>query len=72
MKVVLDFYYDDLEQRCLTKGCKFKVGPYSEQWMNSFCPTCQERLGFFRAFGTEAQCNVEVEQYQARVAGIDY
>lgn len=72
MRVVLDFYFDDLEQRCLTDGCKFTVGPYSEEWMTSFCPYCQGRLGFYRAFGTEAQRSVQVERREARISGIDY
>lgn len=66
MRVVLDFYYDDLEQRCLTEGCDFLVGPYSEEWHGG-CPRCQGRLGFFRAFGTGAQRSVRVQPWQARV-----
>lgn len=66
MRVVLDFYYDDLEQRCLTEGCTFVVGPYSEEWHGG-CPHCQGRLGFFRAFGTEAQRSVQVQRWDARV-----
>jgi hypothetical protein len=72
MRVVLDYYFDDLEQRCTSQGCKFVVGPYSEEWVTSFCPDCQGRLGFFRAFGTEAQRSVEVRREQARISGIDY
>jgi hypothetical protein len=32
VRVVLDFYFDDLEQRCTTEGCTFVNGPYSEEW----------------------------------------
>lgn len=71
MRVVLDYYFDDLEQRCLTESCKFRVGPYSEEWHGG-CPTCQGRLGFFRAFGTEAERSVQVEHYQARISGENY
>jgi hypothetical protein len=71
MRVVLDCYYDDLEQRCLTEGCGFVVGPYDEQWHGG-CPRCQGRLGFFRAFGAEAERSVEVRREQARISGAGY
>jgi hypothetical protein len=61
VRVILDYYYDDLEQRCLNPECDFVVGPYSDEWHGG-CPnyilgkgTCKGRLGFFRAFGTEKQ-----------------
>lgn len=66
MRVVLDFYYDDLEQRCTSAGCRFTVGPYSEPWHGS-CPRCQGRVGFFRAFGTEAERAAEVEPWEGRL-----
>lgn len=65
MRVVLDYYFDDLEQRCLTDGCDFVVGPYSEEWHGT-CPRCRGRLGFFRAFGTAAQRDVQVRREDAR------
>lgn len=68
MRVVLDYYYDDQEQRCLTAGCDFVVGPYSEEWHGG-CPQCRGRLGFFRAFGTEAQRSVQLRREQARILG---
>lgn len=66
MRVVIDQYFTDLEQRCLTDGCDFVVGPYDEQWHGG-CPRCQGRLGFFRAFGTEAQRSVQVQAWHARI-----
>jgi hypothetical protein len=79
MRVILDFYYDDLEQRCLNPKCSFKVGPYSEEWHGN-CPgyilednaPCRGRLGFFRAFGTERERSVQVDRWDARVSGRDY
>lgn len=68
MRVVLDFYYDDQEQRCTNESCDFTIGPYSEEWMTSHCPNCRGRLGFFRAFGTEAERSVERERWQARIS----
>lgn len=70
MRVVLDFYYDDLEQRCVKPGCGFINGPYSEEWRN--CPRCSGRLAFFRAFGTEAERSKEMQRWQARIQGDDY
>jgi hypothetical protein len=67
MRVVLDYYFDDLEQRCLGEGCDFRVGPYDEPWHSDFCPRCHSPLGFFRAFGTEAQRSVQVQPWQARI-----
>lgn len=71
MKVVLDFYYDDLEQRCMGDKkqpftCELVIGPYEEE-MRGTCPVCGSRLGFFRAFGTESQRAVEVRRWDARV-----
>ncbi len=71
MRVVLDFYYNDLEQRCLTESCDFAVGPYSEEW-HGCCPRCQGRVGFFRAFGTEAERGTQVRREQARISGVHY
>ena len=78
MRVVVDYYFDDLEQRCLNPKCDFKVGPYSEEWHGG-CPgyimdegPCRGRLGFFRAFGTEAQRSVQVDRWDARISGRDY
>jgi len=72
MRVVLDFYFDDLEQRCLTDGCDFVVGPYSEEWHSGGCPHCRGRLGYFRAFGTETERSVQVRREQARISGVHY
>lgn len=73
MRVVLDYYFDDLEQRCLEDGCgHLLAGPYSEEWRGS-CPCCNGgRRGFFRAFGTEKQRSVQVRREQARISGWDY
>lgn len=78
MRVVTDYYFDDLEQRCLNPDCDFKVGPYSEEWTGG-CPAyimdkgpCRGRLGFFRAFGTEKQRSIQVDRWDARVSGVDY
>lgn len=71
MRVVLDSYYDDQEQRCLTEGCDFGVGPYDEQLIGG-CPRCQGRLGFFRAFGTEAERSVQVSREHARISGVHH
>jgi hypothetical protein len=78
MRVIVDYYFDDLEQRCLNPDCDFVVGPYSEEWTGG-CPgyimgkgPCRGRLGFFRAFGTEAQRSVQVDRWDARVSGRDY
>lgn len=61
MRVVIDFFYDKFEQRCLTEGCTFVVGPYSEDWHGG-CPRpgCHGRLGYFPAFGTERERSVRV------------
>lgn len=71
MKVVLDFYYDDLMQRCTgdvkrSFTCTLTVGPYEEE-MRGTCPVCGSRLGLFRAFGTPAQTGVEVRRWDARI-----
>lgn len=79
MKVVLDYYFDDLEQRCLNPKCGWRNGPYSEEWHGS-CPgyitdesrACNGRLGFFRAFGSEAARSVQVDRWDARISGRDY
>lgn len=72
MRVVLDYYYNDLEQRCTGPECDFRIGPYEEEWPSGFCPRCSSNLGFFRAFGTEEQRSKPVKRSDARVAGIDY
>ena len=66
MRIVVEDFYTDLEQRCLTEGCDFRTGPYSEQWHGG-CPRCKGRLGFFRAFGTAAQRAVQVQPWQGRI-----
>lgn len=71
MRVVLDFYFDDLEQRCTANGCKFVIGPYDEEW-HGRCLYCQERVGFFRAFGTLKERSIEVSRWDARISGIHY
>jgi hypothetical protein len=78
MRVIVDFYFDDLEQRCLNPDCDFVVGPYSEEWHGS-CPgyiidkgPCRGQLGFFRAFGTEAERSKQVCREDARIGGRGY
>ena len=78
MRVVVDYYFNDLEQRCLNPECDFVVGPYSEEWIGG-CPNyfidkgpCRGNLGFFRAFGTEAQRSRQVHREDARISGVDY
>lgn len=67
MKVILDYFYDDLEQRCLNPECDFRNGPYSEV-MRGPCPRCwKSGLGFFRAFGTAKERSVQVQEYEGRV-----
>lgn len=72
MRVILDYYYDDLEQRCSNPDCNFVVGPYSEE-LTGGCPAyimnvgpCRGRLLFYRAFGTVEQRSQPVERWQAR------
>lgn len=69
LRVVVEYYFDDLEQRCPNPQCDFVRGPYSEEWVNNWCPNCPEhpRLLFYRAFGTEEQRSKPVERWQARV-----
>lgn len=71
MRVILDYYFDDLEQRCSNEGCSFVVGAYSDEWHGS-CPYDGGRLQFFRAFGTVEQRSKPVQRHQARVSGLDY
>jgi hypothetical protein len=73
MKVILDYYYDDLEQRCSNPDCDFVVGPYSEEWHGG-CPQykCGGHLLFYRAFGTVEQRSQPVQRWQARISGVDY
>jgi hypothetical protein len=68
MRIVVDQYYTDLQQRCLTDECEFVTGPYDEEWRGG-CPRCGGRLGFFRAFGTEAERSVQVRYHEARLLG---
>jgi predicted RNA-binding Zn-ribbon protein involved in translation (DUF1610 family) len=71
MRVIVDFYFDDLEQHCMNVDCDFRVGPYDEAWTYS-CPHCGHRVGYFRAFGTEEERSQEVTRYDARISGVDY
>lgn len=75
MRVVLDWYYDDLELRCTTEGCRTVIcGPYSEEYPNMSCPRNpkHDQRAYFRAFGTEAERSKPVRREQARISGIDY
>lgn len=72
MRVVTDYYYNDLEQRCSNSACDFMVGPYDEEWSTNHCPRCSSPLQFFRAFGTVEQRSKPVQRWQARISGLDY
>lgn len=74
MRVIIDYYFDDLEQRCSNPDCDFVVGPYNEQWVTNHCPNykCNGRLRFYRAFGTVEQRSQPVEPWEASVSGVDY
>lgn len=78
MRVIVAYYFDDLEQRCTNPDCDFVVGPYSEE-IRGGCPAyimgkgpCHGRLAFFRAFGTVEQRSKPVERWKARISGVDY
>jgi hypothetical protein len=70
MRVVVEYYFNGLEQRCTGidkqtgKPCKFVVGPYSEAQKGA-CPYCQGRLEFFQAFGTEEERRHPLSPIQA-------
>lgn len=72
MRVVTDFYYNDLEQRCSNEECTFMVGAYSDEWFGNFCPWCSSPLQYFRAFGTLEQRSKPVQRWQGRISGLDY
>jgi hypothetical protein len=72
VKVIVEFYFNDLEQRCSNSECDFHLGPYAEEWFNPWCPQCEKPLQFFRAFGTVEQRSCPVEWWEARVSGEDY
>lgn len=70
MRVVMEYYFDDLEQRCTEEGCGYVVGPYSEEERD--CPFYHNKLRFFRSFGTQEQRSKPVNRWEARISGLDY
>lgn len=71
MRVVLDYYFDDLEARCTNPECPVDVlaGPYSDEPRN--CWRCNRRPTYFRAFGTAEQRSEPVRREAAYVVGGD-
>lgn len=71
MRVIVDFYFDDLEAWCPNPTCEVNViaGPYSDE--KDRCWRCSTAAEYHRAFGTEEQRSKPVDRLEARIMGVD-